>query len=191
LHGGLMVKKTFFTSACLMFALGTAVSQDCKKAEYGADQQKYMESALQEFSACKLPLDNNCRSALAKAAEKIYGIKDFSADSKYLTPDAIGSKVAADTNWEHVGSASDQAALKSAQSAANCGRAVVAVLTGENGGHVALILPGTLAHSGAWKLDVPNSASFFTHNPAKSFAGKGLSYSFPKAEGIEIYARKN
>jgi hypothetical protein len=185
------MQKIFFLAACLIVGLGSALSQECKKTEYGPDQQKAMEAALQQFTACQLPLDTACRSALAKAVESIYSVKDFSADSKYLPPDAIGKKVAGDANWEHVGSASDQAALKSAQSAANCGRAAVAVLTGENGGHVALILPGPSTHSGMWKLDVPNSVSFFTHNPAKSFAGKPLSYSFPNSQGIEIYVRKN
>jgi hypothetical protein len=185
------VRKLFFCAACLALSLGTALSQDCKKADYSADQQKYMDAALQKFAACPLPLDASCRAALAEAMEHVYGVKDFGAESKYMTPPEIGKRVAADSNWEHVGSASDQNALKSAQSSANCGKAVLAVLASDTGGHVAMILPGPLAHSGVWKLDVPNSASFFTHNPSKSFAGKPLSYSFPNPQNIEIYARKN
>jgi len=107
-----------------------------------------------------------------------------------MTPAEITKKVGSDPNWAHVGSAADQNALRSAQDSANCGKAVVAVLASSTGGHVAMILPGTLVHSYGWKLDVPNAASFFTHNPSKSFAGKPLSYAFPKAEGIELYARK-
>ncbi len=185
------MKKLFFCVACLGLCLTTARSQDCKKTEYSAEQQKYMDSALQKFAACSLPLDASCRGALAQALEHVYGVKDFGTESKYLTPAEIGKKVASDPNWEHVGSASDQNALKSAQSGANCGKTVVAVLASDTGGHVAMILPGSLAHSGGWKLDVPNSASFFTHNPGKSFAGKALSYSFPNPQNIEIYARKN
>lgn len=185
------MRKLFFCAACLMLSLSTALPQDCKKADYSADQQKYMDTALQKFAACQLPLDDSCRAALAQALEHIYGVKDFDNQSKYLTAVEITKKVAGDSNWEHVGSASDQNALKSAQSSANCGKAVVAVLASDTGGHVAIILPGPLAHSGGWKLDVPNSASFFTHNPSKSFAGKPLSYSFPNPQNIEIYARKN
>ncbi len=186
------MKKAIFCAACLMLSLGVAaVPQECKKTDYTADQQKYMESALQKFTACELPLDNACRAQVAQALEQLYGVKDFGADPKYMAPAEIGKKVAADANWEHVGSASDQNALKTAQASANCGRAAVAVLSSETGGHVAIILPGKLSHSGSWKLDVPNSASFFAHNPQKSFAGKPLSYSFPNTQGIEIYVRKN
>lgn len=182
------MKRVLVCALCLMFCVGTGVPQDCKKAEYGADQQKSMETALQKFTGCQLPLDNGCRGALAQALEQIYGIKNFGADAKYMTPAQIASKAASD--WEHLGAAADQEALKKAQAAANCGRAVIAVMSGENGGHVALILPGPLTTSNGWKLQVPNSASFFTHNPGKSFSGKPLSYSFPKADGIEIYAKK-
>ncbi|MBZ5534266.1 MAG: hypothetical protein LAO20_22805 [Acidobacteriia bacterium] len=182
------MKKMLCCVVFLALSAAMCVPQDCKKTDYGADQQKYMETALQKFTACQLPLDNGCRAALAQALEQIYGVKDFGADSKYMTPAQIATKAAGD--WEHLGAATDQEALKKAQSAANCGKAVIAVMSGENGGHVAIILPGPLTLSAGWKLEVPNSASFFTHNPGKSFAGKPLSYSFPKAEGIEIYAKK-
>lgn len=185
------MKRLFFCTACILFWLGTSVSQDCKKADYSADQQKYMETALQQFTACQLPLDNACRAHLAQALEHLYAVKDFGSESKYMNATEVGKKVASDANWEHLGSATDQDALKKAQSSANCGRAVVAVLSSETGGHVAIILPGPLTPSSGWKVSVPNSASFFTHNPSKSFAGKPLSYSFPGAQGIEIYARKN
>jgi hypothetical protein len=185
------MKKPVFCVACLAMFVGLSmVAQECKKTEYTADQQKYMEAALQKFSACTLPMDNACRTAVAEALEHIYGVRDFGAAPNYMTPAEIGRKVAGDSNWEHLGSASDQNALKTAQEDANCGRAVVAVLSTDTGGHVAIILPGKLAPSGAWKLDVPAAASFFTHNPQKSFAGKKLSYSFPSQQGVEIYARK-
>jgi hypothetical protein len=184
------MRKLFYGAACMVLLLSAARPQDCKKTDYSADEQKYFNDALTKFAACPLPLESSCRAALAQALEHVYSLKDFGSESKYMTPGEIGRKVAADANWAHVGSASDQSALKNAQDSANCGKPVIAVLSSETGGHVALILPGSLSHSGGWKLDVPNSASFFTHNPSKSFAGKPLSYSFPKAEGIELYARK-
>ena len=185
------MKRLLLCTACIVLWLGTAAPQDCKKTDYSADQQKYMETALQQFSACQLPLDNACRAHLAQALEHLYGVKDFGGDSNSMNATAIGKKVASDPNWEHLGSATDQDALKKAQSSANCGKAVVAILSSETGGHVAIILPGPLTASYGWKVSVPNSASFFTHNPSKSFAGKPLSYAFPGAQGIEIYARKN
>jgi hypothetical protein len=177
------MKKFVYCAVCLVVLASVATPQDCKKSEYGADQQKAMETALQKFTACQLPLDGGCRGTLAQALEQIYGVKDLGA-----TPAEIGKKAGAE--WEHLGAASDQEALKKAQAAANCGRATIAVMSSETGGHVAIILPGQLTTSSGWKLQVPNSASFFTHNPSKSFAGKPLSYSFPKADGVELYAKK-
>jgi|SRR5689334_5951987 len=185
------MKRLLLCTASTLLWIGTATSQDCKKTDYNADQQKYMETALQQFTACQLPLDNACRAHLAQALEHLYGVKDFGSDSRYMNATEIGKKVASDTGWEHLGSATDQDALKKAQSSANCGRAVVAVLSSETGGHVAIILPGPLTASYGWKVSVPNSVSFFTYNPGKSFAGKPLSYSFPGAQGVEIYARKS
>jgi hypothetical protein len=187
------MKRLLVCAACLTVWLGATFvfAQDCKKAEYGPDQKKYMEDAVQKFASCQLPLDDSCRAALAQALAFVYTAKEFGSAPNYMTPTQIAKKVASDSGWEHLGSASDQAALKNAQSTAECGKAVVAVMDSETGGHVALILPGPLAHSGTWKLDVPNSASFFTHNPGKSFAGKPLSYSFPSPEKIELYAKKN
>jgi len=179
------MRKLFLCATCLLLCLGTLASQDCKKTELSADQKKYFDDALQKFAACPLPLDSSCRAALAQALDHVYGVNFGS-----LTPGEITKRVAGDANWSHLGSASDQSALKSAQDNANCGKAVVAVLASDTGGHVAIILPGSLSHSGSWKLDVPNSASFFTQNPSKSFAGKSLAYSFPKADGVELYARK-
>jgi len=184
------VKKLFFCLVCVTLTFASLASQECAKTEFTTEQQKYFDAALQKYAACPLPLDGSCRAALAQALEHLYGVKDFGSEAKYMAPAEIGKKVFADSNWSHLGSASDQNALKSAQSSANCGKAVIAVLASESGGHVAIILPGALSHSGGWKLDVPNAASFFTHNPGKSFAGKPLSYSFPNAQGIELYARK-
>src|SRR5215470_17471059 len=123
------MRKLFFGLACCLFLLSAARTQDCKKTDYSADEQKYFNDALTKFAACPLPLDSQCRAALAQALEHVYGLKDFGAESKYMTPEEISKKVASDTNWSHVGSASDQNALKSAQESANCGKPVITVLS--------------------------------------------------------------
>ncbi|HLW52340.1 MAG TPA: hypothetical protein VKW06_05820 [Candidatus Angelobacter sp.] len=184
------MKSFLLCAACLVCWLGANYAQECKKTEYSAEQQKYLDDAVQKFASCGLPLDDGCRITLAQAMEQIYGVKDFGSGSRYMTPAEITKKVSGDTSWEHVGNASDQNALKTAQSSANCGKAVIAVLASDTGGHVALILPGAVSPSGMWKLDVPKSASFFTHSPSKSFAGKPLSFSFPSPQNVELYAKK-
>src|SRR6266849_4458068 len=106
------MKKLLLSTACTLLWLGTAMPQDCKKTDYSADQQKYMETALQQFTACQLPLDHGCRAHLAQALERLYGVKDFGSDSRYMNSTEIGKKVAGDANWVHLGSATDQDALK-------------------------------------------------------------------------------
>jgi len=176
---------------CLLLCLGLVSAQECKKMDYNSDLQQYMEKAVQDFSACQPKTEASCRSFLAKALEHVYGVKDFGGGDKYSTAREIADKVKDDPGWEHVGSASDQDALKKAASGAGCGRAAIAVLPSDSGqGHVAIVLPGALSHSGKWKLDVPGSASFFMHKPSNSYSGKPLSYAFPDNQGIEIYVKK-
>ena len=122
--------RLFFCLAFGLFLLSAASSQDCKKTGYSTDEQGYLNVALTKFAACPLPLDSQCRATLAQALEHVYGLKDFGGESKYMTPAEISKKVASDSNWAHVGSASDQNALKSAQDSANCGKQVIAVAQG-------------------------------------------------------------
>lgn len=184
--------RNLFSGVCVFFLLlGAALPQECKKTEYTSDQQTYMDTAVQKFAACEPKSDAACRGFLAQAVEQVYGVKDFGSNSQYMAAREVADKVGNDASWEHLGNAADQNTLKNAQSGANCGRAVLAVLKSDTGGHVALVLPGQLVRSGMWNLDVPKSASFFMHNPQKSYAGKALSYAFPSPKDIEIYARKN
>ncbi len=91
--------------------------------------------------------------------------------------------------WTALGPAYNQAALEKAQQCANASQAVVALYTTSNGVHIAVILPGTLKYSGSWGFNVPNSASFFSHEPEKSYVNKGLSYGFSKSmiKDITLY----
>lgn len=184
------MRRLVVAVVCLM-GLGMVAAQECKKTEYSGETKTYLEAAVQQFVACKAKSDayGSCRDFAAKALEHVYGVKDFESGGKYSDPNEIAKKVSAG-GWDHLGGVSDQAALKKAQEAANCGRAVVAVMTAEGGGHVAIILPGPMSHSAGWKLDTPNSASFFMHKPEKSFAGKPLAYSFGSPQGVELYAKK-
>ena len=175
----------------LLLGMGAALAQECKKTEYSSEQQQYMETAVKQQSLCQSKTDASCRSFLAQSVEHIYGIKDFGSDANFASAPEVGKRVSTDATWEHIGSASDPEVLKKAVSSANCGQAVLAVMTSDGGGHVAMILPGAMSPSGGWKMEVPNSASFFMHNPAKSYTGKPLSFAFATPDGIEIYAKKN
>ena len=183
------MRRLVVAMVCLA-CLGTVMAQECKKTEYSGEIKTYLDGAVQEFIACQAKGGGygTCRDFTAKALEHVYGVKDFSNGGKYSDPNAIAKAVS--ISCEHLGSVSDLAALKKAQEQANCGHAVVAVMSAADGGHVAIILPGPLSHSAGWKLDTPNSASFFMHKPDKSFAGKPLAYSFGSPQGVELYLKK-
>jgi len=185
------MNRSFLCVTGLMLGMGAALAQDCKKMDYSSEQQQYMEAAVQQYSLCQSKTEASCRSFLAQSVEHIYSIKDFGSDASFASANEIGKRVTTDATWEHLGSASDPDVLKKALSSANCGQAVLAVMTSDSGGHVAMILPGTMSPSGGWKMEVPNSASFFMNNPAKSYTGKPLSYAFATPNGIEIYVKKN
>lgn len=175
----------------LMLGMGAALAQECKKTDYSSEQQQYMDAAVKQQSLCQSKTDASCRSFLAQSVEHMYGIKDFGSDATFASASEIGKRVSTDATWEHIGSASDPEVLKKAVSSADCGQAVLAVMTSDSGSHVAMILPGAMSPSGNWKMEVPNSASFFMNNPAKSYTGKPLSHAFATPNGIEIYAKKN
>jgi len=90
--------------------------------------------------------------------------------------------------WEPIGIATNQDDLDKAQKNANDTKATIAFDPNKTN-HVAIILPGKTSKSGAWGMDVPNSASFFIHKP-ESYINKGLSYSFSSPEGIILYTKK-
>jgi hypothetical protein len=169
----------------------------CAQTDYSPDLQNRLQTLLSQFLACS-PDDpqSACNVFVAKALKAAYGIDDFiqtdpaSGTKTYLTADMIALNVKTDARWVDLGPANSQGSLDAAQQAANCGRAVIATEFNPTGsGHVALILPGVESASGNWGLNVPNSASFFVDKPDKAYIGKGLSYAFSSADGIEIYAR--
>jgi hypothetical protein len=65
--------------------------------------------------------------------------------------------------WTLIGSALDAVVLQRAQACANDGFLTIAASssrsTGDQNGHIALIVPGTLASSSKWKTDVPQVAA--------------------------------
>jgi hypothetical protein len=155
--------------------------------------QKDVDRMLTEFLACQEPIDDisPCNRFLARALKRVYGITDFDKpNGQFMTANEIAAFVKLNTDkWTDLGSATTQTALTEAAGQANVKKAIIAVLSGEPNGHVALVLPGQLTASGQWKLNVPNSASFFLKNPQKSYIGKGLSFAFAKPDGVRLFGR--
>ncbi|MEM6767059.1 MAG: hypothetical protein AAF655_19130 [Bacteroidota bacterium] len=159
--------------------------------------QSDLETVVEEFKTCVAPEDNlaQCHNYLDKALEAVYGVNAFYSEQKqrFLTGNEIVEFLQTNANWEPLGNGSDAQALQDAQDQANLGKAVVAAYSDPAGaGHIALILPGKTSSSGKWQAKVPNAASLFMDNHARSFVGKPLSYSF-KGEirgEVLLYTRK-
>jgi len=155
--------------------------------------QHDVEDMVSQFLSCQTPIDDQspCNYFLGRSLKRVYGITDFDDGSGgFLSANAIATYVQLNTDkWTSLGPAKSQDALTQAAGYANQMKAIVAVQVGTPHGHVALVLPGDLKHSGNWNLDAPNSASFFLNKPQQSYVGKPLSFAFQMPDGVTIYGR--
>lgn len=185
------MKYVFFVSLllCPYFAHAQSLNGNWKSA---------MDQKLNTFGECARTAESPalCFRFSGESVKEIYNTNDFydSEKQRYMMINEIYQHLEGNENWELLGKGYDQAALQKGQEHANAGRAVVAIKKEENDnyGHMAIIVPGELDTSGSWGLRVPKAASFFTHQPDKSFVNKKLSYAFtPRDQGhILIYAKK-
>jgi hypothetical protein len=156
-----------------------------------------LATSMSQFMDCAntSPDKSQCSSFIGESLAKVYKVNAFYSDKlkRHLHIYEISKSMIDGGQWTLLGHAYEQKALNEAQQCANTSKAVIAVYTTASGGkHIALILPGKLEYSGSWGFNVPNSASFFFDNPAKSYVAKGLSYAFSKnmIKDIALYCRK-
>ena len=148
--------------------------------------------AQSQLAACRASDPTNdqspCHEFLGRTLENVYSLTDFKAGGRYLRPILLAGYISTHADqWLAIGRADDQTALESAQSRANAGFPVIAV----GPFHAALILPGRLAPSSSWQLNVPNSASFFPRSPSASYVGERLSQAWRKGDtlNVQLYYR--
>lgn len=150
--------------------------------------QENLNKSLEEFIKCTETAESAalCYRFSGESVQKVYGVNDFFDKNKqrYMLIDEIYAYLQSSGEWTLLGKGYDQAALQKSQEYANEGKAVVAIKMreGETYGHMAIILPGELGPSGSWGLRVPNSASFFTHQPDRSFINKTIAYAFTASD---------
>lgn len=144
-------------------------------------------SKLGQFLKCEAndPLNDQspCNTFASRGLEAIYGVKDFklgetthqSANQMWDTVNASGSR------WEKLGSVFDEQNNLCAQSMANAGWPVIALLQATGHGHVALVIPGEPLKSGSWGMLAANSASFFLAKPTSTYLNMPLSSAFSVA----------
>ncbi|MEM6362391.1 MAG: hypothetical protein AAFX57_15265 [Bacteroidota bacterium] len=180
----------------LVFSLFISVTFGHLATAQSSDWKQLLQQELEEFKACMKQSDNiKCRSAIGETIKAVYNIDDFylSATGTNSTALEIANSIESKSAWKKLGQAYIQEVLTEAQELANRKKPVLAIYKGEDGlsAHVVLVLPGGLKPSGSWGLNVPMVASFFTHDPEKSFIDKSLAYAFSKNMllRIELYAR--
>ena len=173
----------------------------CTLSSYGQSLNENWEqdlaNSMTQFMNCATtsPDKSQCSSFISESLVKVYKVNAFYSDKlkRHLQIYEISKSMIDGGSWTLLGYAYDQKALNEAQKCANASKAVIAVYTTVSGGkHIALILPGKLDYSGSGGFNVPNSASFFFDDPAKSYVGKGLSYAFAKnmIKDVALYCRK-
>ena len=161
--------------------------------------EKDLNDLMAEFKSCnqdKRMAINHCHQYFGKALHSIYQVNDFYSENlkRYRVVNEIAHFLDSNEKWKLMGKCYDQKTLTEAQDLANAGKAVVAIYLDEEGlGHLSIILPGKLKISGTWGLNVPNSSSFFSVNPEKSYINKALSYAFMRSQitKVKLYARND
>lgn len=185
------MEKCFAIALLLIYSVVTKAQTVIWEREEWA---KDITNMLSEFQTCggEISSDTPCNTFLGKAMQKVYHIDDFfqSGSTSYLSANQIVGYVENSDNWIFLGEADNQETLTNAQGYANLGKAVIAVIyNNKTHGHVCLIMPGNLSYSKDWKLNCPNSASFFLNKIDKSYVGQKLSYAFKQPVGVKIYGR--
>jgi len=188
LNDGGLVKKIMLIVVAIA-ASGTAAAQcpvpPANTPSPAANQLAV--SRLGQFLKCEAndPLNDQspCNTFASRGLESIYGVTDFksentshqSANQIWNTVNAPGSK------WVKLGGAFDEQNNLCAQSMANNGWPVIALLKATGHEHVALVIPGEPQRSNSWGILAANSASFFLDKPASAYLNKPLSSAFDAA----------
>jgi len=173
---------------CYSFSHGQSLNRNWEQA---------LSNELKQFIACENANThgvNSCNDLIGKSVATVYNVNDFYSKNanRYMLVSEISEFLEENNRWKRLGHAYEQEALNEAQNYANARKAAVAVYLNEEGiGHVSLILPGELSPSGSWGFKVPNSASFFSSTPEKSYIDKGLSYAFERShiKQVVLYGR--
>ncbi|MDN5199751.1 hypothetical protein QQ008_00215 [Fulvivirgaceae bacterium BMA10] len=192
-------RKLFINSCFRLLMTGYAVLffSSANAQSLNKNWKTELEQALTDYKKCKNETGDNpqkCSNVTGEVLKIVYNLNDFysSQRSRYMVAKEIAEFLEDNTEWQLLGHAYEQDALEKAQELANTKRAVVAVLPDKgDAGHVSVILPGELASSGTWGFKVPNSTSFFVHDPQNSYVGKALSYAFTRnmIKDVLLFAR--
>ncbi len=192
-----LARTRSFSKTILVMAFAVGCVLPSQAQSLNENWEEDLNNSMSQFMNCAntSPDKSQCSSFISESVTKVYKVNAFYSDKlkRHLQIYEISKSMIDGGQWALLGHAYEQKALNEAQQCANASKAVIAVYTTASGGkHIALILPGKLDYSGSWGFNVPNSASFFFDDPAKSYVGKGLSYAFSKnmIKDVALYCRK-
>lgn len=191
--------KKIVLSVVVIVAAGVAKAQcPVPPANTPSEVAKHLAiNKLAQFLKCEAndPLNDQspCNTFASRGLESIYGVADFkTGDTTHQTANQMWDTVnASGSKWRRLGSVFDEQNNLCAQSMANAGWPVIALLKATDHGHVALVIPGEPKQSDSWKMLATNSASFFLGKPASVYLNKPLSNAFSaaSAQSASFYYR--
>lgn len=135
-----------------------------------------------------------CNWFVGKSLETVWNFSDFKNGDGYFTANELADGLANGqfSHWTSIGSGDQQESNDTAAIRTDTGNPVIAAWrSGGPTGHVALIIPGGLAYSSSWALNVPRSASISLDNIDLAYIGCRLSNAFgaDKKGEVQYYSR--
>jgi hypothetical protein len=187
------MKRIAVMVSLLLGVSGAAQAATCMdNGEGAAWKARYpaIYTSLMSYFTCVDASDPTaCNVFVARAAEGIYGVTDFrNADGTYMSANTIMDYVHASPTWSRLGMADSQATLNDAAAGAE-DHLIIAVMSDQPHGHVALVLPGDPQPSGNWHRNVPNSASAFLGDVSRAYVFCKLSWAFQDPARVELWWR--
>ncbi|HDI8306227.1 TPA: hypothetical protein PPD39_001871 [Acinetobacter baumannii] len=183
---GECIMKNFFCCVMTIPIIGIAEA-NCPVSPVNTpstNAEKLTVSKLGQFLKCDPgdPLNDQtpCNTFASRGLEAIYGVDDFKlGKNSYQSANQMWAFVnSPDSQWQKLGQVFNEQNNLCAQSMANTGWPVIALLKEPDHGHVALVIPGQVQSSGSWGMLVANSASFSLNDINHVYLSKPLSKAF-------------
>jgi hypothetical protein len=135
-----------------------------------------------------------CNWLVGKSLETVWNFSDFKNGDGYFTANELADRLSRGlfSHWTLIGAGDQQESSDSAAIRAGAGNPVIAAWQSSGPtGHVALVIPGGLAYSSSWALNVPRSASISLNDIDAAYIGCRLSNAFgaDKKGDVKYYYR--
>lgn len=151
-----------------------------------------LSDTVQNFILCKSNATerSDCRNVITKVISEAHGLSEFKdSNQKYVIYDSIQPIVKKSSQWQNIGSATNQEVLNKALEHTNNGGLSLVIDTSETYGHVVMVVTGEAKNSGSWELKLPPVLSLLNYKSEQSFHNKSLAYALKKSDDLQVYIR--